>query len=301
MDPIARQIYRAADLRALGLTRHVVRAQLADGRLQRYAPGLFFVPLQDADERERWLQSAQLHLLTLGPDAMLARSSAAALFDLDGFDRPGTVVECNTAVRSGGARPRRASRRTVPLEPPDRVDGLAVTTIGQTLVELGSTVARSALSPVDRVELALECALHRHLTTLNALSALAEHAGRRRGAAILREALARRPPDAAPTESYLETRMVQLLRHHRLPVPLRQVELHDRFGFIGRVDLVIDNVAIELHGGLHNVSQAIDADRLRRDRLEAAGYRVLEFSYHQVIDEPQLVAAIVRATLARAA
>ena len=52
---------------------------------------------------------------------------------------------------------------------------------------------------------------------------------------MLVEVLARRS-DQPPTESYLETRVVQVLRDAGLPTFDRQVELADEEGFIGRVD-----------------------------------------------------------------
>lgn len=244
--------------------------------------------------------SALAALALAGADAVLARASAAALWRLDGFDSGLLPIELNAPRRSSGER-RVQVRRSVPLEPPDRIDGLPVTGIAQTLVELGSTTTDSSMDALDRVELAVECAFHRRLIGIATLEELADAAARRRGTRVLRAVLARRPVGAPPTESYLETRMVQVLRRHGLPEPERQVEIRDRAGFVGRVDLLVGSVVIELHGGQHNGAAAIDADRLRRARLEAAGYRVLEFGYHLVIDRPALAAGIVRDTLTRAA
>lgn len=96
--------------------------------------------------------------------------------------------------------------------------------------------------------------------------------------------------------------MVQLLRAHNLPAPQRQVELFDRSGLIGRVDLLVGHLVIELDGRAHHDNDpAFHRDRLRRARLEAAGYAVVEFTYRLVVDEAALVATIVRDTLARAA
>ncbi len=81
---------------------------------------------------------ARRALLLAGGEAVLARASAATCWDLDGF-RPGVLpIELNAPASRGG-RTRVPVRRTRPLEPPALVDGLLVTGVGQTLVELGST------------------------------------------------------------------------------------------------------------------------------------------------------------------
>lgn len=295
-------VFRTADLAALGWSRHRIRAAVDDGSLRRHAPGLFFIPLESPTDGQRWLQRAALRTRELGADAVLARSTAAALHGLDGFDRRGSLIECNTSVRTGGRLAADGVRRATPLDPPEMVEGLPVTGIGQTLVELGSTLAPSPLPPADRVELAVECALHRLLVTVGELEDVLADAGRRRGAATLRTVLRRRPEGAPPTESYLETRLVQLLRDHGLPTPQRQVELRDGDGFIGRVDLLIGRVAIEVDGrATHDGATAFHRDRLRWSRLQAAGYRPLVFTHVQIERTPAVVAAIVGDTLAIAA
>ncbi|MEZ5263164.1 MAG: hypothetical protein R2755_15650 [Acidimicrobiales bacterium] len=165
---------------------------------------------------------------------------------MDGWGDGPLPVELNVARRSTGRR-RVPARRVDVLEPPDVVDGLPVTGIGQTLVELGSTITADVLAPVDRVELAVECALHRRLIGLTGVEDVLARGSARCGAAVLRAVLARRPHGAPPTESWLETRMVQLLRDGGLPDPQRQVELRDSDAFIGRVDLLLDALVVELH------------------------------------------------------
>lgn len=289
-----------ADARANGITRWGLQRARADGSLRRIGRGVYQVVGDEPDPVLRWLRSARAVLALAGADAVLARASAAALWRLDGFDSCPVPIELNAPRRSTGERRVRV-RRSVPLEPPDRVDALPVTAVGQTLVELGSTGTESSLDALDRVELAVECALHRRLIGITALAELAAAAGARRGSPVLRAVLERRPVGAPPTESYLETRMVQLLRRHGLPEPQRQVEIRDDAGFVGRVDLLVGPVVIELHGGQHNGAAVLDADRLRRARLEAAGYRVLGFGYLLVIERPAFVAGIVRDTLTQAA
>lgn len=50
---------------------------------------------------------------------------------------------------------------------------------------------------------------------------------------------------------------------------------------------------------IHGTRAAFERDRARDARLTAAGYRVVRFTWRQVIGEPATVAGLVRACLAR--
>ena len=58
----------------------------------------------------------------------------------------------------------------------------------------------------------------------------------RRGAGVLRELLALRDPDAAPTEGMFETLIERLLRRAGIEMPVRQYEVWDDDEFIARID-----------------------------------------------------------------
>ncbi|MEZ5235274.1 MAG: DUF559 domain-containing protein [Acidimicrobiales bacterium] len=80
------------------------------------------------------------------------------------------------------------------------------------------------------------------------------------------------------------------------------MELRDGDGFIGRVDLLIGRVVIEVDGqASHDGTAALHRDRLRWSRLQAAGYRPLVFTHDQIERTPAVVATIVGDTLAIAA
>lgn len=83
--------------------------------------------------------------------------------------------------------------------------------------------------------------------------------------------LARRPDGAPPTESYLETRFVHMLRRAGLAAPEGQLEIRDATGgLIGRVDFRRDNILIERDGReYHDRSESFVKDRDRWTRLQA--------------------------------
>ncbi len=231
-----------------------------------------------------------------GRDCVAARSAAAAMWGLDGFEMP-VPIELNTPVSS--RHRQRGVHRVAPLEPLATLDGVDVTGIGQTLVELGAGLVRRRASdndpipvrPDELVELALESALREPLVTENELLELLAGCGwAKPGASMLAEVLQRRPFGAPPTESYLETRGLQVLRNGRVAPGRRQVPIYSRRGhYIKRVDLLLDGrVIVEFDGQeFHH----FESDREIWSALAAAGYTVLMFTYEQVTRFP---AAMVR-------
>jgi very-short-patch-repair endonuclease len=128
-----------------------------------------------------------------------------------------------------------------------------------------------------------------------ALAELCELASARRpGRSVLVEVLGRRPRQP-PTESYLETRCVQVMRDAGLPGFDRQVELSDRYGLIGRVDPYHRGGVVELVGRAWHVDR-FSPDHRRYARLTGAGYRFLPFTFDDVEGRPGHVVDAIVAT-----
>jgi very-short-patch-repair endonuclease len=94
------------------------------------------------------------------------------------------------------------------------------------------------------------------------------------------------------TESVTRFRLEQLGFEPRLQVTIRGV---------GRVDMVLGKrLVIEVDGyAYHSDPEAFEADRRRDARLSALGYRVLRFSYKQVMHHWSEVRAAITAAVAR--
>jgi very-short-patch-repair endonuclease len=92
-----------------------------------------------------------------------------------------------------------------------------------------------------------------------------------------------------PTRSHLEREFLRLLRAHDLPLP----EVNAKLGPY-EVDFVWRDarLVVELDGyAYHSDRGAFEADR-RRDRdLQTRGYVVLRFTYREVVEEHEAVAA----------
>jgi len=178
------------------------------------------------------------------------------------------------------------------------VSGLPITTVHRTLIDLGAV-----LDP-DTVEIALECALRRRITTIDRLlRRLDEVGGRgRRGAGVLRAILERRNPAAPPTGSGLETRFLLLIRRHRLPVPVRQHVVRDENGFVARVDFAYPGagVIIEVESRRHHFNPSDwERDLRRHNQLAAQGKRVLRITFKRMLEDSDGIATEIRTALRR--
>ena len=162
------------------------------------------------------------------------------------------------------------------------IDGLPVTSVPRTLLDLGSVVSQ------DRLEKCVERALFRRVTSLGALWKYIDEVGRqgRRGVQPLRAVLELRGRVPA-TESDLETEMLQLLRGAGLPEPVRQHEVvvaSRRF----RIDLAYPDlkIALEIDGDEpHFGASKTDADNTRDGLLQLGGWLTQHFTRRHIRHE----------------
>jgi len=119
---------------------------------------------------------------------------------------------------------------------------------------------------------------------------------------ILRDALAEagHPVDPGLIDGTCEsgTETIFLLKMHRLlPRMRRQVTIAG----IGRVDFLVgEALVIEVDGKeFHDREETFESDRRRDAELSRRGYRVLRFSYSQVMSHWELVEAAVMAAVSR--
>lgn len=264
------------ELTTTGLSRSAVARAVREGRLRRVARGLYATGPVDAHQR-------------LARVGVLSHTTAAALWGLDLMAPAGTHVTVprnHSRSRVAGVSVHRADL------PPDAVTeraGLPASSPLRTVLDCLRLLPRS-----HAVVLA-DSALRAGLVAVDDLrAAAAEAAGP--GSARVRRAVALTDPLSG---SALET----LLRLVLVDGGIRlrsQVVMRDRHGVIGRVDfLLLDApVVVEADGfAYHADRDAYRTDRRRTNALVAAGYRVLRFSWEDVVERPEHVLATVRATL----
>jgi hypothetical protein len=169
------------------------------------------------------------------------------------------------------------------------IDGYWCTSPLQTLVDLAWLVDD------DVWEQALESALRMRVVDLGELAAWLPAMSKMRyhGVGRIRRVLSGRPIGAAPTESLLETLMVQVARLvPGLPPPIRQYVLDDSGRFVARIDLCWPELGlfIELDGEGHAGQPVYDASR-ETDVVATTGWLCGRFTWTEVRHHPKATAA----------
>jgi very-short-patch-repair endonuclease len=263
----------------LGFDHSRIRRRLAAGWLTRLHRGVYRVGPQDA----QWT-AEMAALLACGRRAVLSHRSAAAVWGLASRDEStidvtvsGTQLRSRDGIRVHRARLARADLR--------ERETLRVTSPARTLLDLAAELPRPELERVVN-----EAQLLR-LVTRAELSAVS----RRPGASRLRAALRVEP---RLSRSELERLMLALVRRVGLPVPLTNTRVLGH-----EVDFAWpeQRVIVETDGfHAHSTRAAFERDRARDALLSAHGWRVVRFSWWQVVHEPEVVAARLAVVLTRA-
>lgn len=281
-----------AQLRDLRVSKSAVRHLHASGRLHPVRYGVHSLPGVTVDGR------AELRSAVWSSGGCASHRSAAALSALPGFDFG--VPETTTVGRSPSPRGIRVHvTNLLPARHQRSVDGIPVTSIARTLLDLTAVV-----SP-RRAERAVDNALARRMVTLPALHRVLDDcsARGRRKLATFRELMEQRSTGYVAPESELEASFLELVRVHCLPDPERQVDLGDSDGWVGRVDFRFPGKVIVEVDGYKGHSQLLDgrADQARDRRLAAADWRVLRFGWTDVTVDDTRVAAQIREAIRAAA
>jgi hypothetical protein len=272
-------------LLALGFGARSIEHRLRQGRLHPIMPGVYAVGWPQLNRKRRWMAA----VLTCGLDGagVLSHRSAAALWGI-GAEAPGRIdlsVRCTNRVRRRGLRVHR--RPTLHPEDIVQLDGIPVTAVVRTLVDLGTE-----LSPI-RLERAVNEADKHDLIDPEALRAAVERYAGEPGAKPLRALLDKRT--FRLSDSDLEIFFRPIATEAGLPPPLSKqfVNGWEVDFYWPDLGLVVETDGLRYHRTAS--SQTRDA---RRDRAHAlAGMTPVRFTHYEVRYEP----ARVRAELRRAA
>ncbi len=165
----------------------------------------------------------------------------------------------------------------------DRVTagGIAVTSVPRTLIDVAVNTHG------ERIEVALEDALRRRLTTAPTIATrLADLPSNQPGRTLLTRMLEERGA-SPPADSGLEVKVARMLREWRYPPPIRQKVIDDDGRFVGRVDLVFPDrrLIIEVDGYRHHDGRVVfDQDRSRRNALVAMGWVVMQATSAMLVE-----------------
>ncbi|EYR61826.1 hypothetical protein N866_15780 [Actinotalea ferrariae CF5-4] len=166
----------------------------------------------------------------------------------------------------------------------------AVTTVLRTVLD-----CLGRLGPEDAERLTTWAAT-REILTAELLEAAIVERGRSWGTSALRHAL-----DAVShgALSAAERRLHVLLERAGVRGWEADVRIDDGAGLVGRVDVLFPaaRVVVEVDGYAYHARAAFQADRTKQNRLVAAGYTVLRFTWSDLTDRPdQVIRSIRRAT-----
>jgi very-short-patch-repair endonuclease len=273
-------------LMELGVGRRAIAARLRSGRLHRIHAGVYAVGHTVLSREGRWMAA----VLASGPDVALSHWSAAALWGIRLNSRTRVDVTVPHATRSSAAIRRHVS--DVPTDERTVVEGIPVTSVPRTVLDLAAT------QPAAVVEAMLREVEFRQLWDRLSLADLVDRYPGRRGVRKVRQALELvRDVPAGRFRSPLEERFAVFLDRNRLPRPLFndwialgerrfQVDCHWPKG-----KLLIELDGWQAHGG----RRAFRRDRQRDRLLAAAGYTVVRITSAQLEDEPERLAADLRA------
>ena len=257
-----------AEATALGMTRAMLRTDIGRGQWTVAAPGTLVATASAATWRRA------MAVATASTGGIASHRSAARLHRLDGHG----LDLCEVSVLRPARRVRDGCivHQTAALDRCDvtTVDGLPVTTIARTLVDLG------AVAGEDLVEQALDDALRRGASP-RWIDECLERLDRPgpSGTTALRRVLAREDRSGPLPDSMFERLVERAATAAGLPQPQRQVEVRDRSG---RVVAVVDAawsdrlVGCEAqserwHGGARGAQRDLD----RHNLLTSIGWSML--------------------------
>jgi very-short-patch-repair endonuclease len=264
-------VFTVEDARRVGLTHGQIDRRSRE-EWSRLYDGVFRVRGAPVTWRGDLLAAA----LTAGVGAAISHRAAAALYELPGGRDDRVELTCRRWERS--IRPglvvhesRRLDERDVQI-----IDGMPVTRPERTLLDLASWKP----SP-NFLEMVAQSARRRRLLTYESTKELFDRHARRglKGVKALRIVLERWDPDSRPTESEMETMLLQTVRRNGLPEPVVQHEVRDALNrLIARTDAAYPSARIAIEYDSiqeHSDEFQLERDARRRNALQACGYAVL--------------------------
>lgn len=278
---------------AAGATPRVIERRLRSGRWLVVAPGVYSLP----GTAPCWRRDVTAACLEAGTGAVASHEAAAPLHRLATFP-PGPVV---VMVRHGDHQHLRGGRlrQSTDLRPHHCtvVDGIPVTTVARTLVDLAATVRPG------RLRIVVEDALAARACTMAELVECLDEIRRpgKRGVACLQAILAGLSPGPLPAATTLERRLKRVLAAGGLPAPVREHELPWDRDTPGRVDFAYpaQRVIVEADSRRwHTRERDFEVDRRRDRQAQLAGWAVYRFTADDLRSRPDDVVATVRRALA---
>jgi very-short-patch-repair endonuclease/predicted transcriptional regulator of viral defense system len=280
-------VVERSQLRALGIRDARVKGRLRLGQLHPVHRGVYAVGHRILERNGRWMAA----VLGCGPGAVLSHRSAAQLWQLTN-----RAPHAGEVTRASGWRAPAGvvvHRMTIPEDERTVVDGIPVTTVPRTILDLAAVASRR------QVERAFNEAEVLGLTDPLSIPELLARYPRRRGTAMLRAVLADGERASGITRNDFEERFARFVDVHGLPPPRFNADIAVAGRFFN-VDCVWDEarLVVELDGrATHGTRRAFEADRERDRLLVADGWRVVRITWRQ-LETPNGIVTDLRKLLA---
>lgn len=248
----------------------------AKGLLHRWMQGVYLLGTSRPTLRGRWMAA----VLYCGPDALLSHRDGAMLRGLyESARRRVDVTAPGRRVPNAHVEPHIA---LVPPDERDVIDGIPVTGLSRTILDLAS-VARPS-----HVEHAIAAAEASRATDRVSLPQLLERYPRKAGRGVVAGFLSE---GAARTRSPFEQRFLRFLRRRGLDDGEANATV-----WVDGVAYELDylwrdeGLAVELDSRAHHANLAsFESDRAKDRALQAAGIRVVRLTPTQLGSEPEVI------------
>lgn len=274
-----------------GMTARQLERRVERGTWVRVAPSVYRV----AGAPQTWRQSLMAASLVLKRGFAFSHRTAAALHGFRCIKEGALSVTVTRKTRLGAPfdvhRTKSLSHKDVEFSDGDE---FRITSVLRTLIDLAATeTAELMQSLVDE-------ALQRKWLRVEEFERAVERAKRQPGVGVLRALVRRYRGAGGPTESELEARALEVLEGTPLPAPKIQRVVATRHRNL-RVDLLFKDqrLIVEVDGyAFHSSPEAFEADRARTNLLKASGYTVLQWTWHALVNTPEVLLEQLYAALA---
>lgn len=268
----------------LGIGEDAIEYHVHIGRLHPLFTGVYAVGTPTPSPRGRFMGA----LLSCGDGALLSHRSAGAHRNLLGSawsDIDVTVLRGRCAGRDG-IRVHRARR----LHPDDReeVDGIPVTSLARTLVDLAEVLPRRKLV------YALEQAERMQALDVQEIEACIGRNRGRRGIQPLRQAIREIEPEAMHTRSKMERLLIAFCRRYEIEAPAMNVSVD---GYTVDAYWPEARLIVELDSWEHHKTRRSFEEDRRRDAVLGENHRLLRVTHRWLTREPDDLAAAIRRRL----
>jgi len=269
-----------------------IRKRAGRGMYSRMHRGVYAVGGSPASWRRETVGLA----LSVPGLAAASHKTAAYMWEMSSIEpRRGEIV---TVRHERVVRRRPQIHESVDLEQRDVVvvDGIPTTTPVRTIVDLGATAS------VRYVEHCLDTALRLHMFDLAGVERFIARVARsgRNGIGTIRPLVEERVEWSTLTESPLEDLFRRLMSKSSLPMPVEQHHVFNGQREVCRADFAYpdDMIIIELDSERwHMDPYTFQRDRLKQNELQALGWTVYRFTWHQLQDDPATVLSTIATAL----